>query len=482
MLPGDHGQGRPPDPANASIERLVNMFVQKTPEGAEYPYALRRFYGLSLSDQNVGATIRRLHVMHREAGDAYLFAVASGSIYRSVGPDVTSFGAAAGSAISATDNVSMADNGVHCVISTGVTGNNLQYIAAAGGPTTIATVSAIRALCYMDGYLIGVKNNTNEFYISDPDDATVWSATAFSTADAFPDVLVGCAAEGGLLHLFGLNHIEIWQNTGNALFPFERVPGGIIKIGLVADGNNAVVAHGGRLFFPANDHRVYTGVGTSFEPVSTPPIEHRFSSGIEGYISRSIDGRAFYVLDEQNDFTLAYDIDNGIWCELSSQGTDGGLEGRACVSMFSGNSREDYYAAINTDNLLVIDHGAPGSYNDNSDSELVRECIIVTPPISAGGRPIFFDEFMLEVETGVSSVTESGANYPPEVSLEWTDNNGSTWSNPVYRPVGFSGEYNQRVSWCGLGRSPRQRSFRIKYSHNSPFNVIGAKARISVGP
>ena len=90
---------------------------------------------------------------------------------------------------------------------------------------------------YHDGYFITPKVDTGEFYLSSPDATSVsasWDATDFATAEKDPDDLVRVFDNTTEILLCGEETIEFWNNTGGADFPYERVQGGIIELGLAS--------------------------------------------------------------------------------------------------------------------------------------------------------------------------------------------------------------------------------------------------------
>jgi hypothetical protein len=87
---------------------------------------------------------------------------------------------------------------------------------------------------YQDGYFIVTETNTQKFYISALNDGTSWDALDFTSVESSPDNLIGLVSDKGNLWLFGTQTTEIYQNTGNAAFPFERIPGAIIPTGCAA--------------------------------------------------------------------------------------------------------------------------------------------------------------------------------------------------------------------------------------------------------
>lgn len=62
----------------------------------------------------------------------------------------------------------------------------------------------------------------------------------------------------------------------------------------------------------------------------------------------------------------------------------------------------------------------------------------------------------------------------PKLMLEWSDDNGATWSNQRTASLGKVGEYQTRVKFHRLGQS-RNRVFRISISDPVKRVILGAE-------
>ncbi|AZN67014.1 hypothetical protein F4U02_13220 [Acinetobacter haemolyticus] len=63
----------------------------------------------------------------------------------------------------------------------------------------------------------------------------------------------------------------------------------------------------------------------------------------------------------------------------------------------------------------------------------------------------------------------------PLLQLDWSDDNGHTWSENRLLPLGKKGEYRKRVSAKRLGAG-RDRVFRIRCSE--PINIVIIEGRL----
>jgi len=88
-------------------------------------------------------------------------------------------------------------------------------------------------------------------------------------------------------------------------------------------------------------------------------------------------------------------------------------------------------------------------------------------------------EVLLQTGVGLSSVSTT-QGHDPQIMLQWSDNNGRTWSNEHWVSAGKVGEYRKRALWRRLGRS-RKRLFRVTVSDPVKWALIDAFLQIQRG-
>ena len=108
--------------------------------------------------------------------------------------------------------------------------------------------------------------------------ATAVSALSFGKAEYKPDGLVRAVAWAGRLYLFGTETTEVWQNTGAAPFPFERIaifPKGLATATAVTGFENGFSQDdvGFALAFVGNDNAVHMVSGYSTSKISPPDLD-----------------------------------------------------------------------------------------------------------------------------------------------------------------------------------------------------------------
>jgi hypothetical protein len=452
-------------------QRCVNLFVEMGGPGSKVPAALLGTAGLLLwkelgysgSGRGIWATsTNRLFVV---VGDRLLEITASG-IVTERGVLNTSFG-----------RVRFADNGVQLMMVDGTNGyvftlasNAFAEIADADFPDTTPVVS------FQDGYFIVLEPATGNFYISDLFDGSSWNALDFGNAEGSPDVLISLISNGRDLWLFGEHSSEVWYNSGNPNFPFERVQGTFNEIGTAAA--HSVAKMMGVVFWLGGSKegfgQVFMAQGFTPSRISTHAIEDAIAgyaniSDAEGFAFQQR-GHWFYQINFPSaSASWRFDLSTTLWHEVAYRDpTSGILERHRALD----------HAFFDTKNL-VLDYANDKIYEldletftDNGDPiARIRSC----PHVHDNRRRLVFWSLELDMETGVGLATGQGED--PQAMLQMSNDGGRTWGNELWRSFGRIGEYLKRVIWHRLGRS-RDRVFRVTITDPVKVVILGAVANV----
>lgn len=336
-------------------------------------------------------------------------------------------------------------------------------------------------LCVLDTYFVAVSANSNQFQISAPLNGMSWTAIDFgSTQEA--DNIVAIEELHGYLWIFGANSIVVFQDTGNASFPFQRVPGSKIEMGLGAA--LSLVKLDNSIFWLGLSTRgpavVYRADGFLPARVST----HALEAAMQGYTTTSDAiastyeerGHLFYRLDFPTaGATWVYDVSTKAWHERAYWNTGTG----------SYTIHPARYHAFCFGLHLVL-HYATGAiyeqslkYYDDAGNPLrwLRRAPHITD--NDGRRKLFYGRFELIMNTGFD--LPPGSN--PLIFLRWSNDGGVTWSSDhgAAASAGTTGQYARRILWRQLGGS-RSRVFEVSGSDALPDLVlIGAELRLERG-
>jgi len=463
---------------NIDSQRCVNLYPEtiesgKGKEGSVM--SLQSAPGLTVLTTVGSGPIRGVHA----TAGGQLYVVSSNKLY-----EISSSWVATevGTLITSGGDVSMDDNGTTLMI---VDGDNGYFNAMATNTfaqITDADFPGADTVEFQDGYFIyNYPDSTGKFGISslnatDPTDS--FSALDFATAEGSPDAIVGLISDHRDLYVFGSRTTEVYFNSGNADFPFERQQGAFIEHGCaatfsIAKMNNAVFWLGEDEY---GDGIVYKAKGYEPQRISTHAVEE----AIRGYASIS-DAKAFayqqaghyfYVINFTGaNTTWVYDDTTGMWHERTHFTNGEEQRYRADNHAFAYNVHiaGDYFNS----NLYKLDLDV---FTDNG-GELIRERR--TPHVSGGLNYIFHHKMQVDMEVGVG-IDGSGQGDDPLIMMQFSDDGGLTWSNEKQASIGKIGERKVRAIWRRLGRA-RDRVYRVRISDPVKVAIIGAELDVSKG-
>jgi hypothetical protein len=186
------------------------------------------------------------------------------------------------------------------------------------------------------------------------------------------------------------------------------------------------------------------------------------------------EGHNFYVLTFVTDnVTIVYDLNTGLWHKRGYWNKFTGLNdadrGNCCVFWNGKNYVGDYKSGAIYE--LSLD-----CYTDNGNP-IVRWR--TGPHIEQDRKRLFFDEFELSMERGIGLTTGQGVD--PKACLQWSDDEGNTWSNEYWNTPGKKGEYKSRIHWHRLGQA-RNRVFKVTVSDPVKWLLTGARIDVRKEP
>jgi hypothetical protein len=454
-IPTKNGVGRS---EALTPERLVNMYVTASPQGAIGSGYIEGIPGTILRGTAGDGPIRG---MRRMAGALY---VVSSTLLYSVN---SAFTATSLGTIEGTGRVWMADNGTQLCIVVGAKG----YIyTVAGGLVEITDTDFPGAdtVAYLDGYFIYNSPSTGQFFISNLYDGTIYDATDFASAESYPDPLLAVFVDHRELFLFGDETVEVWFNSGAADFPFERAQGASIEKGVGAVDSIAKVDNS---VFWLDHQGVVRRLAQGYTPlrISTHSVEYDISRGNweSAYAyTYTQEGHEFYSLTVPGAGTYVYDASTGEWHERNSFGL---LHHRMGFYVYCYGRH------------LVGDTINGRIYELDFDTETENGEVILAemifPQLRVEDADRFrVNEFQLDMEVGVGLTTGQGS--APLAMLQTSRDGGRTWgNNEMTASLGAIGEYETRVRWNRLGQF---RSFTPRVRISDPVQRAVYTAYVSV--
>ena len=336
-------------------------------------------------------------------------------------------------------------------------------------------------ITWIDGYFIVNEGGTNKFYVSDLKNFNI-NTLSFTSAEGTPDTIVALISNHRDLWVFGERSIEVYTNTGNADFPFERISGGFLEVGCGA-GYSVAKIDGTILWLGRSEHgegQVFAARGMTPQRVSTHAIEQAIASyadpsGAVAYTYES-KGHKFYVLSFA-EATWVFDLSTGLWHERAFT-NNGVLERhRGFTCAYSAKAKAHLVGDYATNKVYVM----RDDYYMDDTTAITR--LRSSPHVSSGLDRVFCPKFQLDMQTGVG-LDGSGQGSDPQAMLDWSDDGGHTWSSEVWsslgKTIGGIGEFTKRVIWRRLG-SFRDRIFRVKITDPVKVNIISADIDVEKG-
>lgn len=459
---------------NVDCERCLNLYPEVTESGkgkGGQVASLVGTPGLSLLLTLAGGAVRGIFTASNEE----VYAVGGNKLYR-----ISDAFAATelGTLNTSTGPVSMADNGIQLVVVDGGYGYQWTFLTTTFAQITDPDFQGADQVAFQDGYFIFPKPLSQQFYISALNDTAI-DGLDFTSSEGNPDQVVGIVSNNRELWLFNKKTIELYSNTGDASFPFERISGGFIEHGCAAPFsiqkmNNVV-------YWLGQDDKgqgvVYMANGATPQRISTHAVETDIQSYSDFSDARSWTyqerGHNFYVLNFPSaNTTWVFDASTGLWHERCYTNEGSFERHRAdCHAFGHGKHLVGDYA-----NGKIYELSST-VYSDNGDAITRRR---TAPHISNSLQRVFYSSMQVDIETGVGldgAATTQG--YDPQVMLRFSDDGGHTWSNEKWRSIGKIGNRHQRALWQRLGYS-RDRVFEVTITDPVKVTFIAAELELGV--
>ncbi|ENU45340.1 packaged DNA stabilization protein gp10 [Acinetobacter nosocomialis] len=332
------------------------------------------------------------------------------------------------------------------------------------------TILGAEDVTFLDSRFIVLNPNSDQIQWSGLLN-TKFSALGYATAEASSDKLVRIFTQNGQLWLIGEKTTEIWHSTGNADQPFLRVSGAYINCGCIA--KNSLAQFGMGLIWlsqtDVGDGQIVLTEGYQVKRISNHAMEQEFASysRLDDAVAYSYqqEGHSFYVLSFPTaNKTWCFDGSTGMWHERSYYNSSSQHERhRSQVHCFH---KGKHYVGDHTNGII---------YELSLDAETDNGRMIMrertTPVINPKGQRLIFDALEIFVQAGQK------VNREPIVMLDWSDDQGQTWSFDQQVTLGKVGEWKKRIIFRRLGQS-FNRVFRLRVTDLSRLVITGAQARV----
>lgn len=358
-------------------------------------------------------------------------------------------------------NMSMASNGIVIMAVDGPSGYFID--PALGTVTQIVDENFHGAdrVDFDDGYFVWNDPGTGRFQISGLYSTGI-DGLDFATAEGGPDDLISLIVDHRELWLFGQNTTEVWYNVGDPDFPFQRIQGAFLEIGIAAP--LSVAKADNSILWLAIDDRgfgtVQRAVGYAPQRVSNFAVEtavarYMRTGGIADAVAYTYqqEGHTFYMLSfPAANATWCLDLATDLWHERAYLNPATGLLDRHRSNTQMNFAGLTIVGDWQNGNLYSFDLDA---YTDNGDAIMLLR---VAPHVADDTNLVIFDALELTMQTGVGLVVGQGSD--PQARLRWSDDGGYSYSSERWANIGKIGERNSRVRWRAMGQS-RDRVYEV---------------------
>jgi hypothetical protein len=322
------------------------------------------------------------------------------------------------------------------------------------------------------GTAVFTKPVTDTFYTSEIDQALIYDASKFATAESSPDKIKAHIVDHEQLFLFGTEGAEVHDNTGgSADFVFTKNNGASIQVGCAAA--HSLVQCDNTIFWVGTgkhgDGVVWRMNGYTPLRVSNEALEQRLQQlNIDISTARAFsiqdDGHNLYCLNMDGlDTTWVLDTKGNRWHERAELVNGEYTPWRATCHQFAFRK---HLIGTASGKIYYLDHAS----NKYGDDVMCRE-IVGSHRFGASNEKIEVNKFALDCNVGDGLPT----GFAGQVMFRYSKNRGRTESNWRYAPLGVVGDYRAVPAIHRLGKA-RDFVIRARCTDNVPFNIVGAYA------
>ncbi len=335
---------------------------------------------------------------------------------------------------------------------------------------------------FVDGYFLALRTNSQIFQISGLEDGTTWDPIDSFQVLQYADNITSMIVNQRQVWFLGPKRTLVYYDTGDALIPFQPIPGAFIEQGIGAQWSvcrmdNSIVwlgrdERGNCMAWRANG---YTPQRISNHAVENVWRQYPTISNAIGYTYQQ-NGNTFWQIWFPSagiaGETWVYDASTGQWHEKIWLRNGIYLAHR---------SRSQAFAF---DKVLVGDWVSGTIYNMAIENQFDHvdgvnypiQRIRRAPHISNEQKWTFHQQMQVYIESGIGAVPTAA-----QIFIRWSDDGTHTWSNYYGVSVGALGEYSTRCMWRRLGRS-RDRVYELMYVGATPLRIVDAYLQVVQGP
>jgi len=464
----------------AAAQRNVNLYLEKNPPGSQSPVPFTLY---------PRAGLRKLASAPSFGIGRGLYQDTAGQLYAVIGNvvyyiDNTWTYNAIGNIAAGKSIVSMADNGTTILMVDG-TPAGYQIDVQSKSFLTISDPAFYGGdhVDYLRTVFTINRPGTRQFYISGSNAAT-WDPLDFGAKTSSADPLYTSAALNDQLWLLGTRKGEVWYFSGDALFPFQQMPGVIIEHGCAAKYSVSQTDKFLHWLTQDKDGKPWIARGASdysVTRVSTSAIEAEIQNYVKwddcvSYTYQQFGHTFVDFVFPSADKTWSIDLSTDEWAEYVSidvNGNEHRMKGFLSAYCYNTNVMLDW----KNGDLYALD---PNYFADNIDP---IKCVRGFPHMGSNGSRVIYGGFIADMDVGQvkgmsfdPSVIQSpwsagfsdgfGPFYEqdvPQIRCRFSNTRGYTWGNRRSRSLGATGQYKTVAKWANFGEA-RDGVFEIEWA------------------
>lgn len=346
------------------------------------------------------------------------------------------------------------------------------------GPIPSFPATGAKTVTFVSSFFVCEQPGTQQFWVSNSNDGSIWNALAFASASSFSDNILAVDNLLGNLILFCQQHTEFWQNIGAAPEPFAPILSAQNEYGLAAIFSRAHVDQSIVFLAQTREGQVQFVQLNGFNPVviSNPDLEYiinRFASVSDAVaLSYEQDRHKFYQVSFPTDNrSFLFDCSTRLWSEVQTGPSV--LPSRHWANLSTYYRGGTVFSDYATNQIYTM---SPTQYTDNGQT-IIRE--VITRHILSNFNRVRISLLYLDMDVGVGLQTGQGSN--PQIMLQYSKDNGRTWSAERWVTSGAVGMYLTRVLWRRFG-STRDATFRIRMSDAVKFVITEGAIKLAERP
>lgn len=364
--------------------------------------------------------------------------------------------------------------------------NTLTAIAGATFPGPVAQAG----IC--DDFFLLTIQNSKEFFVSAPLNATDWVTNGSAIVSVFPDNIVSMFVFQRQIWFYSDTQSVVYYDSGN-IFPFDVNPNAFIEAGCAAE-NGATLFNNSIGWIGADARgqgKIWIASGYTPSRISNHAVEF----AIQSY-TRIDDAVGFSYQDQGHEFlcfyfptpsvTWCYDAMTGMWHQrgffVQAIGQFRAAHYQNHMFAFGKHLVGDWQSGnVYQINIPVA---LAGAWDFATDAGNPIRRVRRAPHVSREQKHEFHIELQVYVETGLGPqpplLDGAGKARDPQLMLSWSDDGGHTFGNEHILNCGQAGQFKKRARKLQLGRA-RDRVYQIAVSDPVPWRVVDGYLQIVAG-